>query len=39
MKKKVFYWSPFTSYVATVKAVINSVRSVNYYSKNLSPLF
>ena len=28
---KIFYWSPFTSKVATVKSVINSVYSVNKY--------
>tara|TARA_B110000971_G_scaffold189674_1_gene200202 strand:+ start:38769 stop:39932 length:1164 start_codon:yes stop_codon:yes gene_type:complete len=32
MKKKVFYWCPFTSYVATVKSVINSAESLNWYS-------
>ena len=33
--KKVFYWSPFTSKVATVKSVINSAYSVNkYLNKN-----
>ncbi len=29
--KKVFYWSPFTSKVATVKSVINSAYAVNQY--------
>ncbi len=29
--KKVFYWSPFTSKVATVKSVINSACAVNQY--------
>ena len=28
---KILYWSPFTSKVATVKSVINSVDSVNKY--------
>ena len=28
---KIFYWSPFTSKVATVKSVINSVEAVNKY--------
>ena len=28
---KILYWSPFTSKVATVKSVINSVESVNKY--------
>ena len=31
---KVFYWSPFTSKVATVKSVINSAESLNRFSKN-----
>ena len=31
---KVFYWSPFTSKVATVKSVINSAESVNRFIKN-----
>ena len=31
---KVFYWSPFTSKVATVKAVINSADSLNKFFKN-----
>ena len=26
---KIFYWSPFTSKVATVKSVINSAESIN----------
>jgi glycosyltransferase involved in cell wall biosynthesis len=30
--KSVYYWSPFTSRVATVKAVINSAYSLNKYS-------
>ena len=30
---KIYYWSPFISHVATVKAVINSASSLNYYSK------
>jgi glycosyltransferase involved in cell wall biosynthesis len=32
--KSVYYWSPFTSRVATVKAVINSAYSLNKYSSN-----
>ena len=28
---KILYWSPFTSKVATVKSVINSVEAVNKY--------
>lgn len=31
---KVFYWSPFTSKVATVKSVINSAESVNRFFKD-----
>ena len=31
--KSIYYWSPFTSKVATVKAVINSAYSLNKYSK------
>ncbi len=31
---KVFYWSPFTSKVATVKSVINSADSLNKFFKN-----
>ena len=34
MMKKVFYWCPFTSYVATVKSVVNSAESLNCYSDN-----
>ena len=34
--KNIFYWSPFISKVATIKAVINSAHSINKYSnKNL----
>ena len=32
--KKIFYWSPFTSKVATVFSVINSAQIVNKYSSN-----
>ena len=32
--KEIFYWSPFTSNVATIKSVINSVYSVNKYLNN-----
>ena len=36
--KSVYYWSPFISKVATIKAVYNSVNSINKYSNNkLSP--
>lgn len=30
--KNIFYWAPFTSKVATVRAVINSAYAVNRYS-------
>ena len=32
---KIFYWSPFTSHVATIKAVINSAYALkkNYKKK------
>lgn len=33
MKKKVYYWSPFLSPIATCKAVINSAYSLSRYSK------
>lgn len=33
-KNKVFYWCPFIDKVATVKAVYNSVLSLNKYSNN-----
>ncbi len=29
----IFFWSPFISDVATVKTVINSMKSIKYYSK------
>jgi len=32
----IYYWSPFISHVATVKAVINSAYSLNYYSNKYS---
>ena len=32
---KIFYWSPFTAKVATVKSVINSAESINrFFKKN-----
>ena len=31
---KIFYWSPFTSKVATIKAVINSAYSMNKFQKH-----
>ena len=33
-KKNIFYWSPFTSNVATVRSVINSAFAVNKYFEN-----
>ena len=32
-KKKIFYWSPFLTPIATCKAVINSAYSLNKFSK------
>jgi len=32
--KNIFYWSPFLSKVATIKAVINSAHSINKYLDN-----
>ena len=32
--KKIFYWSPHLSNVATIKNVINSAKSLNKYNKN-----
>ncbi len=34
MQKKIFYWSPFFSDIATIKAVLNSVISVKKFSRN-----
>ena len=31
--KKVFYWSPFISKVATIKSVLNSAEAINKFSK------
>ena len=31
--KKIFYWSPFTSEVATVKSVLNSAESILKFNK------
>ena len=31
--KKIFYWSPHISNVATIKNVINSAKSLKLYSK------
>ena len=33
-KKNIFYWSPFTSNVATIRSVINSAFAINKYSEN-----
>jgi len=33
-KKKIYYWSPFTSKVATISAVLNSAHSLEKYSNN-----
>ena len=32
-KSKVYYWCPFISKVATIKAVYNSANSINLFSK------
>ena len=32
MKKKIYYWSPFLTKVATINAVINSAESINKFS-------
>ena len=31
---KIYYWSPHTSYVATIKSVLNSALSLEKYGKN-----
>ena len=31
---KIFYWSPFFSNIATIKAVLNSAKSLTKYEKN-----
>tara|TARA_Y100000590_G_C15618742_1_gene976763 strand:- start:71 stop:1216 length:1146 start_codon:yes stop_codon:yes gene_type:complete len=36
--KKIFYWSPYLTNVATISAVINSIKSVKKYSKNYEPI-
>ena len=33
MTKKIYYWSPFTSPIATVQSVINSVISLQKFGK------
>lgn len=35
--KKIFYWCPFISEVATIKAVINSCIGINKYNENYKP--
>ena len=32
--KKIFYWSPHLSRVATIKNVINSAKSIKVFNKN-----
>ena len=32
--KKAYYWCPFIGNVATVRAVLNSAKSLKIYSKN-----
>ena len=32
--KKIFYWSPHLSNVATIKNVINSAKSIKIFNKN-----
>ncbi len=34
MNKKIFYWAPFFSNIATIKAVLNSAISIKKFSKN-----
>ena len=34
MQKKIFYWSPFYSDIATIKAVLNSATSISKFSKD-----
>ena len=36
--KKIFYWSPYLTNVATIKAVINSIKSMKKYSKDYEPI-
>ena len=38
IKKKIYYWSPYLTEIATTKAVINSAFSVNKYSKTTEAL-
>ena len=32
---KIFYWCPFIGNVATINAVLNSIKSINRYSNNI----
>ncbi len=36
--KKIFYWSPYLSNVATIEAVINSVKGMKKYSNEYEPI-
>ena len=36
--KKIFYWSPYLTNVATIEAVLNSIKSVKKYSKSFNPI-
>ena len=35
MEKKIYYWSPFFSNIATIKAVLNSSISIKKFSNNI----
>ena len=35
MNKKIYYWSPFFSNIATIKAVLNSAISIKKFSNNI----
>ena len=37
LRKKIYYWSPFLSPIATCKAVINSAHSLNLFGSNYEP--
>ena len=38
MKKKIYYWAPFFSNIATTKAVINSAVSFKRFSSKYEPV-
>ena len=38
MKKKIYYWSPFFSNIATIRAVINSALSFKRFSNEFEPV-